>query len=490
MRRLGVPFAAIVLLAASPAPQAGPEAHAHWAVATDDAKAQDLFDRGLAMLYAFDAGEARVAFAAAAQRDPDLAMAYWGQAEADTIDINEPSTREGEVRGRHAVAEGRAHLAHASPEVRALLEAIAKRYGKGSLKERYASYADAMSAYSKAHRDDPNVLTVSAFAIWNAEDVLLDRRGASTPKAGEMLDDLDRALVLEPANLGAHHLRIHLLEMLRRAKDAVPDAEALDSYSYPPGESHLPHMAGHIWARVGEYDRLIDDNERAVENDRAWFALGNGPGQQYMKLYHDHDLDFVAYGLTTEGRNDEARAAVATEDARMQMRVALRLHEYARVRGIEPGKGGDVAFMHAIAAARSGDAEGAKTEAARARKEGYADDVFLTGVLAQAQGQTETALRDLERAYDDNKTRLGGDPKTSWELPIGENYAVALLSAGKAAPAESVFAAELMRYPNDPRLEWGLAEARKAQGKDDAAARAAYRAHWKGTRDLTLADLG
>jgi hypothetical protein len=47
-----------------------------------------------------------------------------------------------------------------------------------------------------------------------------------------------------------------------------------------------------------------------------------------------------------------------------------------------------------------------------------------------------------------------------------------------------------MRFPNDPHLEWGLAEARAAQGKDDAAPRAAYRAHWKGTRDLTLADLG
>ena len=43
---------------------------------------------------------------------------------------------------------------------------------------------------------------------------------------------------------------------------------------------------------------------------------------------------------------------------------------------------------------------------------------------------------------------------------------------------------------NDPHLEWGLAQALAAQGKDDSVPRAAYRAHWKGTRDLTLDDLG
>ena len=66
----------------------------------------------------------------------------------------------------------------------------------------------------------------------------------------------------------------------------------------------------------------------------------------------------------------------------------------------------------------------------------------------------------------------------------------ALLALVLLVAAAAFFAAELVRFPNDPHLEWGLAEAQAAQGKDDAAARAAYRAHWKGTRDLTLADLG
>ncbi len=260
-----------------PTPRTGEEAHAHWAVQTADPQAQALVDRGLAMLYAFDVGEARVAFGQAAQRDPELALAYWGQAEADTIDINLPSTPEGEKRGAEAVAKARAHLGHASPDERALVEAIGKRYGRGSQAQRFSAYADALSAYAKTHRDEPNLLTVAAYAVYNAEDALVDGKDALTPKSREMLADLDRALELEPTNLGAHHLRIHLLEYASRAKEAVPDAEALSSYAYPPGESHLPHMAGHIWARTGDYARLAADNVRAVRNDEAWFAPATAP---------------------------------------------------------------------------------------------------------------------------------------------------------------------------------------------------------------------
>jgi predicted Zn-dependent protease len=465
---------------------AAEEAHAHWAVATADPKAQGAFDRGLAMLYAFDVGEARVAFAGAAERDPDLAMAYWGMAEADTIDINRPSTPEGEQRGAAAVAKARAHESHASLEERALIGAIAQRFAKGSEKKKFARYAGALSAFAKTHRDEPNALAVTAFAIYDAEDVLLDAKDAPTPKAREMLDDLDRALVLEPTNLGAHHLRIHLLESTNRAKDAIPDADALSSYAYPPGESHLPHMAGHIWARTGDYERLVSDNQTAVANDRAWFALGDGPGQQYMRTYHDHDLDFVLYGLTTLGRDAEARTAAQDESASTRAKLAVRLHDDAAVLA-EP-KASE--FLRGVAAGRSGDA--AKARAAIA-KLGSGEPVrrrLVEAALATGAKDHDGAVAAYAAAYAATKTSFPGDPKDYWATPVGEGYGAALLAAGKPAQAETVFTAELVRFPNDPHLEWGLAQAQAAQHRDDAAARAAYHAHWKGSSDLTLDRLG
>lgn len=486
---------AAALLGASPPPTAPPQprtvqdAHAHWAVQGADEETQRLIDRGLMMLYAFDVGEARVAFGQALKKNPDAALAYWGQAEADTIDINEPYTAAGDQRGATAVAEGRRHLAHASELERVLVEAIAKRYGKGDKKTRFAGYADTLSAWTKTHRDEPNTLVVAAFAIWNAEDALFDGHDNPTPKAKEMLADLDDALKLEPTNLGAHHLRIHLLEELHRAHDAVPDADALGSYGYPPGTSHLPHMTGHIWARVGEYAKMIDDNERACANDQAWFALGDGPGQQYMRNYHDHDVDFVLYGLTTVGRNEDARAFAKHEDTVMQLKAALRIHDGAWVRQLETSGGGFGEWARFVALAREGDAAGAKaarSQLAADRRTSSLADAFA----AQAEGDAAGRAAAYGRAYEATKNNNPGDPKNSWQTPIGEGYGAALLAAGKPAEAEKVFAAELKRFPNDPHLEFGLAEALKAQGKDDAAPRAAYRAHWKGAKDLTLAALG
>ncbi|HTD34053.1 MAG TPA: hypothetical protein VK665_10355 [Candidatus Elarobacter sp.] len=498
---LRTPFAlalAVALLGASPAPsaQTAPpqprtvqDARAHWAVQNADEETQRLIDRGLMMLYAFDVGEARVAFGQALKKNPDIALAYWGEAEADTIDINEPQTAAGDQRGAAGVEEGRRHLAHASELERMLVDAIAKRYGHGDKKTRFAGYADALSAWTKTHRDEPNALTVAAYAIWNAEDALFDGAGKPTAKANEMLADLDDALKLEPANLGAHHLRIHLLEELHRAHDAIPDADALGSYGYPPGTSHLPHMAGHIWTRVGEYARMIDDNERAVANDEAWFALGDGPGQQYMRNYHDHDVDFVLYGLTTLGRNDEARAFAKHEDETMQVKAALRVHDAAWTRQLAGGGGGFADWARFVALAREGDAAGAK--AARAKLAGDRRTSALADAFtAQAEGDAAGRAAAYARAYEATKNGNPGDPKNSWQTPIGEGYGAALLAAAKPAEAEKVFAAELKRFPNDPHLEFGLAESLKAQGKDDAAPRAAYKAHWKGAQDLTLAALG
>jgi predicted Zn-dependent protease len=497
-RRLAAILAFPLALAASPTPgpvpiptatqPAGPQARAHWPVQTADEKTQELIDRGVSMLFAFDTGEARVAFGAAIARDPNLALAYWGLAEADTIDINVVSSPEGEVRGAAAVAQGRAHLRGASAEERVLLDAIGQRFAPGTERQKLDRYANALSAYTNGHRDDANLLTVAAFAIFEATPTFTDANDGLIPKAREILADLDRALVLDPQNIGAHHLRIHLLEEADRAKDAIPDAQALSSYGYPPGESHLPHMAAHVWVRVGDYARAVSDNERAVANDRAWFALGDGPGQQYMKRYHDHDVDFVLYGLSTLGRNDDARAFAQNEDAYSRAHLLLRLHDDGGALAIA---GPDAHFVRAIAAARSGDAARAQAERAQIRGDDAAPRTALVdAALARKAGDLPGALAAYQRAYDATKTAFPGDPKDDWYVPIGEGYGAALLAAGRPADAASVFTAELTRFPNDPRLEWGLAEALKAQGKDDTAARAAYRATWKGAHDLTLADLG
>jgi hypothetical protein len=66
----------------------------HHPVSTKNADAQAFFDQGLRLIYAFNHDEAARSFQRAADRDPKLAMAYWGIAEAVGPNYNDPAIEE------------------------------------------------------------------------------------------------------------------------------------------------------------------------------------------------------------------------------------------------------------------------------------------------------------------------------------------------------------------------------------------------------------
>jgi hypothetical protein len=65
-----------------------------------------------------------------------------------------------------------------------------------------------------------------------------------------------------------------------------------------------------------------------------------------------------------------------------------------------------------------------------------------------------------------------------------------LLRAKDYPEAERVFGAELARFPNDPRLLFGFATARDAQGESADETRALLVKWWQNATPLTLEDLG
>ena len=483
-------LAALLFAASAQAPAGSPvPAESHHAVSTADVGAQAAFDRGLTFLYAFNVGEARTQFAAAATADPHCAMAYWGEAIAETIDINLPQTAEGDERGAIAVGKAAALRGRTTAEEAALIDALARRYTKrGNVKSRFAAYAQAMDAVAAANPSDADALTLAAYAQWNATDTFREH-GTPTAAGLAIARDLDAALALDPLNLGAHHLRIHTEEELDVPARALSDARFFDGLTFAPGMSHLPHMAAHIYARVGDYPALVAANERAVANDAVYFAQGDGAGQRYMRTYHDHDLDFIGYGLTTMGRDADARAAMANEDARMRLRVALRTRDPAALelataakddalRAIALAQAGRMSDASAIVAAfpTTGDGEAKLTRA------------IATAVVAANDGRFADAAAAFRTALAMRGSELG-DPKFAWPFPPGEGLGTALLQQARYADAEATFGDELAKYPNDPRLAFGLAEARNAQGENDSAARAIVVREWHGPNPLNLADL-
>ena len=147
--------------------------------------------------------------------------------------------------------------------------------------------------------------------------------------------------------------------------------------------------------------------------------------------------------------------------------------------------------MRVIAEAREGDLTTARKDLAALGSSGSSktDVDIATAVVARAAHDSAAAIAAYRAASAAAGTDLG-DPKLYWWAPIAEGLGAALLEAQQPAEAERVFRAELARYPNDPHLEFGLAQALAAQAKDDAIPRSAYAAGWKGEQPLALVDLG
>lgn len=66
----------------------------HHPVSTKNPQAQQFFNQGLRLIYAFNHEEAERSFQRAADLDPRLAIAYWGVAEAEGPNYNDPASDE------------------------------------------------------------------------------------------------------------------------------------------------------------------------------------------------------------------------------------------------------------------------------------------------------------------------------------------------------------------------------------------------------------
>src|ERR1700732_4444546 len=88
----------------------------HHPVSTKNPEAQAFFDQGLRFIYAFNHDEAARSFQHAAELDPQLAMAYWGVAEAVGPNYNDPASEGRFAQAHEAIAKALALSADASED--------------------------------------------------------------------------------------------------------------------------------------------------------------------------------------------------------------------------------------------------------------------------------------------------------------------------------------------------------------------------------------
>src|SRR5881275_2772865 len=132
----------------------------HHPVSTSNAEAQKFFDQGLRFIYAFNHDEAARSFGHAAELDPKLAIAYWGVAEAVGPNYNDPASDDRFQQAHEAVQKAVDLQENASPNERAMIAAMAKRFPadpKADRRKAAEEYRDAMREVAKQFPDDLDV---------------------------------------------------------------------------------------------------------------------------------------------------------------------------------------------------------------------------------------------------------------------------------------------------------------------------------------------
>lgn len=488
---------ALAVLVSAGTAQAGATAINHHPVSTSNRAAQLAFDQGMMLRYAFNNVAAAIAFERAAKLDPHLAMAYWGVALSDGVDINTPPTAEREAAAAKAIGQAKALLPYASPAERDYIEALATRYSddpKADRAELGVTYHDAMQALAAKYPDDPDVLTLLAESAlelqWTFDKGKNDGMAMGDAKVADptVVPMLRHALAIDPAHLGANHMLIHALDYFNSAAAALPEADYLASQHYVPAASHLAHMASHIYLRVGAYPEALRAGEEALALDRIYIA--ETPKRLHPEdYYHFHNAMYLAFAALTAGdRHGAEVAAKVLAKTGMPLLLAARFDDWPAVLAAKPPthknehfptelnlayhltRGLAFAAMH-----RFREAEAERTALAHDSPKIAAGDIvassadglslaYLDAKLALRQGHDDAAIATLKAAIAVEDGARGGE-LLPFFIPLREALGNVLLAAGRPAEAADAFRDDLTRTLGNPHSKRGFETAMAALGR-------------------------
>ena len=487
----------------------------------DNAEAQAFFDQGLRMAWSFYFPESIASYQEAARLAPDSPMPHWGLAHAagpnpNSRYANLPDDPQG--AGLAAIRRALELSNNGTAKEQGMINALFILYNKDAIpddRERDAAYLNAMGELHQQYPDDPDIATVFAEAYMNT--TRWDYWGADgSAKAGTAVAQaaLESAMASEHDHPGANHLYIHLMEASSQPELAMPAAQKLESIV--PISGHMVHMPGHIYLRVGEYEKAVSTNERSQIVDQQFAELWgdtNFPTIGTYSLSHRshsaHALDFVRYANMLQGNYAQAAEAAARNAAnasaasgRGQKNIAHEWvidkvfaqwdkihadHTANLEKATTPYLRGMLSYVMGSAHVAKGHTDAAQQELDNIRTQIQADDVdqgvgptpashvltlamhALMGEMEEAQGNIDAAIAHYEQAvqYHDN---LNYTEPPDWSQSVRLYLGAALLEAGRPEEAEAVYRQDLEWNQQNGWANFGLYQALSAQGKSAEAA--------------------
>ena len=498
-------------------------------VSTKNKQAQLFMNQGLNLSYAFNHAEAGRAYREAERLDPNLAIAYWGEALALGPNINAPMDPASERKALEAIQKAIALKSKASPREQALIDALTQRYS-GRAEDRRArdvAYADAMRKVHLQFPDDEDIAMLYVESVMDLRPWgYWTRDGVPYERTAEVVALTEKVIARNPNHPGALHLYIHLMEAYQADK-AEPAADRL--ITLMPAAGHMVHMPAHIYQRVGRYADAQRSNELAIAADEDYISQCRAQGL-YPMAYYPHNLHFLWFAATAEGKSKLAieaarKAASQVSDETLKavpLLAGFRVVPYYALTRFgkwdemlnEPEPPATSAYLRgmwhyarATAFLGKGQADAAEQESGKL-KELMADKSLdsplfspntgravlsiaqevLAGNMAAAKRNYDEAVAHLERAVRLEDALVYTEP-AEFHYPPRHALGAVLLEAKRPAEAETVYWEDLKRNRENGWALFGLIQALKAQGKNGEASlvEARFKKAWA-RADVTLND--
>ena len=491
-------------------------------VSTKNRQAQLFMNQGLNLSYAFNHAEAGRAYREAARLDPKLAIAFWGEALALGPNINAPMDPASEPLALQAIQKAVALKARATPREQALIEALTHRYS-GKAEDRQArdrEYADAMR---KVHLQFPNDDDISMLYVESVMDLrpwgYWERDGTPYDRTSEIVALTEKVIARNANHPGALHLYIHLMEAYQADK---AEAAADRLLTLMPAAGHMVHMPAHIYQRVGRYADAAKSNVMAIAADEDYISQCRAQGL-YPMAYYPHNLHFLLFASTAEGKSNVAiqaarKAASRVDDETLKavpLLAGFRVVPYFALTRFgkwdemlrEPQPPATAVYLTGMwhyARATAFLGKGRNDEAAK--ELGKIDDLMtdksldqplfspntgrgvltisrevLAGEIDATKKKYDSAIAHLERAVRLEDALVYTEPAET-HYPPRHALGAILLEAGHPAEAETVYWEDLRRNKENAWSLFGLMQALKAQSKnaDAALIEARFQKAWAG----------
>ncbi len=459
-----------------------------WKVSTKNKAAQEYFNQGLQLRYAYNVNDAARSFREARLADSLCAICYWGEAFALGSFLNGAMNSKKAPFAHAAIEKALEFSKDASGLERDLILAARDRYPadfvSDSLDSINEAFSERMKLVYEKHPKHHEVAVVYAVSLF----LLEERRGTrdvEDPDLMRLHQVLTKVLDENIKHPGACHLYIHATESSQKPELALQCAEFLSDAI--PVASHIQHMPSHAWNEVGLWGKSVRANIMAYKSDHK---ARKNRGFSYATTHNLHMLMFAASmdgqsAIALQAGRDYAKES---GNSMYQVLTLLRFGRYDEISKVTNRPKGDVQggfwdFAQGYAALKTGKRSEAEKYLEKVEKLALNSDgkfrmhsakqlmglsaAILEGEMLRSDGKMEEAIEAFRRAVEFDEAQPFDEPEP---IPYAARHwlGAALMEVGNFAEAEREYRIELEDHPHNVWSLHGLVAALEAQGKIDA----------------------